>query len=756
MNTIDERYQLHRYFGPNVRCGFAAIEIRFPDPGGGPVPWEDVCGLLELLGMPVDRHREQEDRPFPETLGRLAAILQHEPASKRTSGEDVDVAWVCLASRIPVVTQSAVVLAYQALLRLRSPDQKLLGALKQHLAVARRARPDRTTALIEAAAIRSNIPVYSVDPRLRIQQLGQGEAGRQFFEAGQDADSFTGHRVARDKLATIEYLARLGFPGPAQVGANDANQAVQAADRIGYPCVLKPLTGGKGIGITTGVAGPSEVAEAFMKAAKSGRGAVVVERELPGHDHRMAVFGGRLAWAYRRTPAQVTGDGRKTLRELVEEENASRPEEARRVGLVHEIKIDESLARFVRKQGLELETIVPDGREVRLCGPANLAQGGTLDDVTALVHPDNLAMAEDIAKAFRLEAMGLDFMTPDISKSWRDGHGGIIEVNGTPGLSGAADAWQVVHSRFPFRDRGRLPSVLVVGEDSATPAACVRLLENEGLSVAADIAGRTSVGGNELGGMAGKAGAVRAEALVLHPRTQAIVINAIHSDILQTGLPLDRFDLAIVSGNAGGDLDGIIAGACTQVVRPESGDEAAVREAVEACLARHRTDRSTIDELVGIPPGPPRVDGDGRAEAELTVWRLPCIPLGSLHSMIEEVLPDAEVEPLEANILTQELAPPLVNAWSRAILRSAGLPGGVVAEPGSAPAPHASQTPQRTFRLRSESGASEAFEVALRWSVATLDRLAAGYIRHGSLESCREANQSSTREALAALKQAAR
>src|SRR6185369_3782009 len=86
------------------------------------------------------------------------------------------------------------------------------------------------------------------------------------------------------------------------------------------------------------------------------------------------------------------------------------------------------------QQELTLDSVPAAGREVWLRKVANLSAGGVSIDVTPTVHVDNVVLAQEVAQQFQLTCMGIDVMAVDLSRSWREGGFGIIEINAAPGV----------------------------------------------------------------------------------------------------------------------------------------------------------------------------------------------------------------------------------------------------------------------------------------------------------------------------------
>ena len=135
-----------------------------------------------------------------------------------------------------------------------------------------------------------------------------------------------------------------------------------------------------------------------------------------------------LATRYRALHRGSIGDGKHTVTELIDLENQRRPTE----GVPKQLKVDPAMIAMLKKQNLQLNDCVPAGQIVTLRSVANTSTGGTIVVVTDRVHADNQRMAEIIARCFRLDTVGIDFLTADITKSWREVRCAVIEVNSSP------------------------------------------------------------------------------------------------------------------------------------------------------------------------------------------------------------------------------------------------------------------------------------------------------------------------------------
>lgn len=356
----------------------------------------------------------------------------------------------------------------------------------------------------------------------------------------------TGLRLAGDKFASNQLISRLGFPGVVHGIAESAATAMQLAHKIGFPVVVKPVDGGKGRGVTARVETDEELGVAFAKADSISSGRVLVERQVSGDDHRLVVLGGNLAWGVRRSPPRIIGDGQRSITELIDAENALRSDADVAAGFVTRLQIDTDMRELLGKQGYTLADRPAKGAAVPLRTIANTATGGTIAECTADIHPDNREMAEAIARSFHLDAVGIDFMTTDIRKSWREIPCAVLEINPTPGFSSDGRAEIILRDKFPEGTNGRIPSVVVVGRAAQVLAHVVSALEDRRMRVGWTDAVETMLGGHRR--FANDVPMpVRVMSLLLDPSCDALAIAVTPEEIRRHGFPLDRCDLVLIA-----------------------------------------------------------------------------------------------------------------------------------------------------------------------------------------------------------------
>ncbi|RLA03356.1 MAG: cyanophycin synthetase, partial [Gammaproteobacteria bacterium] len=290
-----------------------------------------------------------------------------------------------------------------------------------------------TGSLVKAAEERG-IPWLRLN-QYSLVQLGHGKYQQRIQATITSETRHIGVEISCDKEDTHNLLNDLGLPVPLQLMVYGESQAIRAARRIGFPVVLKPLNANHGRGVSINLQDDEQVKTAFEFAREQGTSrAVLVESYVTGLDHRMLAVDGQLVACAKRVPGHVVGDGVKTVSELVDLVN----EDPRR-GIGHEkvltrLEFDKQAKRLLDEAGYEESTILEKGEIFYMRKTANLSTGGTAIDVTDIVHPDNKAMAERAIRAVDLDVGGVDFLTDDISQSYKDIGGAIVEVNAAPGF----------------------------------------------------------------------------------------------------------------------------------------------------------------------------------------------------------------------------------------------------------------------------------------------------------------------------------
>jgi cyanophycin synthetase len=420
-----------------------------------------------------------------------------------------------------------------------------------------------TQALIDEAVSR-DIPFIRLD-RHSLVQFGHGVHQQRIRATMTSQTSAIGVDVASDKSLTNRLLDSAGLPVPRSAVVETEEEAVSAAKRLGFPCVVKPLDGNHGRGVHLDLRSEEAVRAAFPAAlAQTRSGDVVVETYVFGNDYRCLVIGGKVAAIAERVPASVTGDGEHTVRELVDIANSDH-----RRGIGHEkvltrIGVDAAAEELVRSQGYAMDDVLPEGTWVKLALTGNMSTGGTSIDRTMEAHPDNVEIAETAARIVGLDVAGIDFICPDITTPVRETGGAIVEVNAAPGFrmhthptEGEPQyvARPVIDSLFPPGSPSRIPIVAVTGTNGKTTT--VRMIAHI-LKLMGRRVGMTSTDGIVVDGRLIKKGDMSgpksAQMVLQNPTVDTAVFEVARGGILREGLGYDRNDVAVVTNVTGDHL----------------------------------------------------------------------------------------------------------------------------------------------------------------------------------------------------------
>ena len=421
--------------------------------------------------------------------------------------------------------------------------------------VQRRSLGPSTNSIVQAARER-DIPWLRLNAHSLVQ-FGHGKHSRRIQATITSETRHIAVSIASDKEETHDLLRDLGLPVPKQRLVTDARRAVRAAEHIGYPVVLKPLDANHGRGVSINLTTRDQVREAFDVALASASGrSVIVESFVTGFDHRMLVVDGKLVAVAKRVPGHVVGDGTSTIAQLVDRVN----EDPRR-GVGHEkvltrIEIDRQAEDAMAAAGLTVDSVLPDGETLFLRNTANLSTGGTAIDLTDVVHPDNRLMAERAVQAVGLDVGGVDFLTPDVTQSWKDVGGAIVEVNAAPGFrmhvapsegTPRDVAGPVMEMLFPPGSPTRIPIAAITGTNGKTTTSRMVAHIQKGTG---HVVGMTSTDGvyidNNLTVKGDMTGPTAARMVLRDPSVTMAVMETARGGLLRSGMGYERSDVGAV------------------------------------------------------------------------------------------------------------------------------------------------------------------------------------------------------------------
>jgi cyanophycin synthetase len=411
-----------------------------------------------------------------------------------------------------------------------------------------------STRAIFDEAIRRGIPARRLNSASLIQ-LGLGRSLRRVQATVTDFTSSIAVDIAQDKDDTKRVLRNIGLPVPEGDTARTVEGAVEIANEVGYPVIVKPLDASHGRGISGRLTNDDQVREAFEIAIRF-KNRVVVEKYADGCDHRVLVVDGKFVAVAERRPAQVTGDGTHTVRELIEIANRDPLRGKGHRKALTLLPDDVRTAEYLGSIGKTLDCVPADGEVVWLRGTANLSTGGTAIDRTDEIHPDNITACEMAAGVVGLDIAGIDIITPDISVPLRENGAVIIEVNAGPGVRMHTHptegeprnvAAPILDMLFPPGAPTTIPVIAVTGTNGKTTTTrlIAHLFRNTG-----KIVGFTTTDGvylqNRMVRSGDMTGPFAANIVLSNPTVEVAVLETARGGILRAGLGYEEADVGIV------------------------------------------------------------------------------------------------------------------------------------------------------------------------------------------------------------------
>ena len=378
--------------------------------------------------------------------------------------------------------------------------------------------------------------------------------------------------LACDKEGTKRILGESGVPVPRGTVINYFDDLEAAIQQVGgYPIVIKPLDGNHGRGITIDIRTKEEAAPAY-DVAKEVSQSVIVERYYVGRDHRVLVVDSKVVAVAERVPAHVIGDGTSTIEQLIDRTNQDPNRGEGHDKVLTRIEVDRNSWQLLERQGYNLETVLTKGEICYLRATANLSTGGIAVDRTDDIHPENVWLAQRVAKIIGLDIAGIDVVTPDISRPLREVDGVIVEVNAAPGFRMHVCpsvgiprnvAEPVLDMLFPPGTPSRIPIIAITGTNGKTTTTrlLAHIFKQTGRTV-----GYTTTDGTYIDDYmvekGDNTGPQSAQVILQDPTVEVAVLEAARGGILRSGLGFDASDVGVVLNVAAdhlgiGDIDTI-------------------------------------------------------------------------------------------------------------------------------------------------------------------------------------------------------
>lgn len=360
--------------------------------------------------------------------------------------------------------------------------------------------------------------------------------------------------LAGNKQLVKELLREHQIPVPAGGVVDSEYAALDMAEKIGYPVVVKPLEGNHGRGVVVDI-GDARALENAYRIASYYSQRILVEKYIKGRDYRVLVVGNQVAAVAERKPPSVTGNGINSILELVERENENQDR-----GWGHEkpltrISLDRVAEDFISRAGYSVYDIPAAGEIVYLRENGNLSTGGSARDCTMEIHTYNKELAVRAAGIIGLDVAGIDVITDDISRPMKL-NAGIIEVNAAPGLrmhltpaegEGRNVAAHILDFMYPAGTPVSIPVISVTGTNGKTTVT--RLIQHI-LGLSGKKTGMTCSNGTYIGreciARGDNTGPHSARSILYNQEAEAAVLETARGGIIRRGLGYDLADVGII------------------------------------------------------------------------------------------------------------------------------------------------------------------------------------------------------------------
>ena len=504
MKLIDQ----HTYYGPNLYAPVSVIRLMV-EPG--PLELANKT-LVELESGFLDRIMEAvpELEPGPEhtflwVLARLANHLQQQPGAvpefvEVVPGAETNQSEILLGFQHPQITQEAWNLAGMlAFHSLQDGTASDTGFDYSYLYsdFVRKTKSlilDPSTWAMIRVCEQRDIPWFRISKHSSQIQLGEGCHQHRLQGAITSGTSQLAFSLAQNKLAAFDLLRTLGLPVPAFRMVIDREDAVPAAEKLGYPLVLSTMAGDAVQLIQAGIDCANTLL-CTMEDIQSDGNPLLLESDVPGNNYRLLVVNRHLITATQYIPPTVTDNGDNTTTQVVTK------------------------------------------------------------DVTEHVHPENRALAETVARAIGLEVADITFITSDISKSWREVGGVVCNINPAPelepylanGIVPEQIVSPIIDMLFPSSAKVRIPTVAVTGTNGKTTTCYMlsSILEHVGLSVGLSCSNGVYMNGDLMRPEESSYGR-KARELLLDPRIESGVFELARGGVSKYGCFINNVDVAAV------------------------------------------------------------------------------------------------------------------------------------------------------------------------------------------------------------------
>ena len=287
--------------------------------------------------------------------------------------------------------------------------------------------PRGTSKKLILYALKNKIEVYKIFSKKTFYIFKKGNQCIWINKAMNSKANPIGIAIARNKHMAKDFIIKLGYPVAPSKTVSEIKELKSIMKKLQFPVVVKPLGAAEGKGITININSEKLLINSFAIAKKFDK-KILIEKHVLGDYYRLTYIADGSYAATKNLPAYITGDKKRTVKELIDRENKYNLER-RKSGRLKKIKISEKTKRFLASEGYSLNSILPKDKKIPLCFSGY--DGGEYIDVTEIVHPYFIKLAREISDNLKLPIVGIDIISKDITQPLTSNGGVIIEINGS-------------------------------------------------------------------------------------------------------------------------------------------------------------------------------------------------------------------------------------------------------------------------------------------------------------------------------------
>lgn len=309
-------------------------------------------------------------------------------------------------------------------------------ALREYYSLSAFANMELSTQAVIEDAIKNGIKVDVIDENDQFIRL-ENKDHIEYVKNGNmtSKDSYISPLIMENKVVTKKVLAEKAFRVPKGYEVSSLDEAIQKFNYIkNKPIVIKPKSTNFGLGITifkNGTSSLENYSKAVEFALKEDKD-ILIEEFIEGTEYRFFVIEGKTEAVLLRVPANVVGDGKHTIRELVEIKNSNPLRGDAKKTPLKKIELGEIEKLQLAEQGLNFDSILPKNEVAYLRENSNISTGGDSVDKTDAVHESYKKLAVEITDAMMAKVCGVDLIIPDITEEINGENYGVIEANFNP------------------------------------------------------------------------------------------------------------------------------------------------------------------------------------------------------------------------------------------------------------------------------------------------------------------------------------